>query len=111
MTERYWIAINGPSCAISVIPLRKPKVTPTPEQLFGFPNFEDAEKAQRIFLTDPVKTIHRFLRKLGADIEAGRVLYIRPEHPQPPTKGATAWTDSIDGHAIMQRAYIAGTSN
>jgi len=33
------------------VPLREPLVTPTPEQLFGFPTLEEAEEAQRICMT------------------------------------------------------------
>jgi len=31
--ERYWIAINGPTCAMSPLPLQNPMLTPTPEQM------------------------------------------------------------------------------
>ena len=47
----WWIAINGPSCARSNFPMRKPLVTPTPEQLIGFPTAEEAEQAQHTCLT------------------------------------------------------------
>jgi hypothetical protein len=110
--ERYWIAINGPSCALCAIPLREPLVTPIPEELFGFPTLEEAERAQRICLMDPIKKVQRFIQKeLGLRIRLGQVHYIRPKHPQPPTKETTAWTESDEAHAIMQRAFIAGSSN
>ena len=38
---RYWIAINGPTCALSALPWQNPMATPTPEQLLGFPTLEE----------------------------------------------------------------------
>jgi len=112
MEERYWIAINGPSCALCTFPLREPLVTPTPVALFGFVTLEEAKEAQRICLNDPVKKVQRFIQKnLGCRIRQGEVRYIRPDHPQPPTEGATAWTESDDAHAFMQRAVIGGNLN
>jgi len=56
MDTRYWIAINGDSCALCSIPLREPLVTPTPEKLFGFPTLKEAEEAQRICMTAQWRT-------------------------------------------------------
>ena len=92
MHERYWIAINGGSCALCSIPLRNPLVTPTPEQLFGFPTLQEAEKAQRTCLMAPTKKVDSFLQGLQTHVKTGRVRHIRPDHPQPPTREATAWT-------------------
>jgi len=111
MEERYWIAINGASCALCAIPLRAPLVTPTPEQLFGFPTLEEAKEAQRTCLMAPIEKVNRFFRKLGADIKSGRIRHIRPEHPQPPTEQGTAWTESDDAHAVMQRAFMRASLN
>jgi hypothetical protein len=108
--ERYWIAINGPSCALCAIPLHDPLVTPTPEQLFGFPTLKEAEEAQRICLMAPIKKVDRFLQGLGTYVKTGRVRHIRPEHPQPPTRGSTAWTESDEAHVIMQRAFVTGSN-
>ena len=104
MDERHWIAINGSSCALCTFPLREPLVTPTPEHLVGFPTLEEAEEVQRLCLSAPMKTVHRFIQGLGADVRAGRIRHIRPKHPQLPTEGTTAWTDSTEAHVIMQRA-------
>jgi hypothetical protein len=109
---RYWIAINGPSCALCTRPLKEPLVTPTPEQMFGFSTLEEAERAQRICLMEPIKKVHSFIQEeLSMRIKLGQVRHIRPDHPQPPTQGATAWTESDDAHAIMQRAFIGGNLN
>jgi DNA-binding response OmpR family regulator len=105
MDERYWIAINHDSCALCSYPLKEPLVTPTPQQLFGFLTLEEAERAQRTCLMAPMKKVHKFIKDLAIDVKIGRVRHIRPEHPQPPTKEATAWTDSDEAHAIMQRAF------
>jgi hypothetical protein len=118
---RYWIAINGSSCAISSFPLRNPMVTPTPEQLFGFPTLEEAQEAQRICLYAPIEQANAFIQSLARDVKSGRVRYIRPEHPQPPVGeseflgrtvwGTTTWTDSAEMHATVQKAHIKHTAN
>jgi hypothetical protein len=109
--ERYWIAINGSSCALTSFPLREPMVTPTPEQLIGFPTLEEAQEAQRVCLYAPIEEANEFIQKLLPDIHSGRVRYIRPEHPQPSTRGATTWTDSAAVHELVQEAHIKHTAN
>ena len=101
--ERYWIAINGPTCVISTLPLCNPKVTPTPEQLLGFTTWEDAKHAQHVCLTAEMDEVERFLESLRPDVKSGRVRVIQPEHPQPPTTGKTVWTESADVHSVIQR--------
>jgi hypothetical protein len=96
--NRYWIAINGSSCAISGTPMRDPMVIPTPEQMFGFPTAEEARKAQQICLTAPIQKANAFLQSLLPDIKSGRILYRRPDNPGPQTRGETMWLDGpIDG--------------
>jgi hypothetical protein len=94
--QRYWIAINGPSCAISALRFCQPVVTPTPEQLFGFPTWEEAYEAQQLCLNAPMAEVNKFLKGLRSDIKSGRARYIRPKHPQLPTRGPTMWTDAAD---------------
>jgi len=94
--SRYWIAINRTSCAISRFPMREPKVTPTPEQMFGFPTLEEAEAAQRTCLTAPIEDVANFLDSLLPDVQSGRVVYRRPENPERPTRDETVWMDSND---------------
>lgn len=65
MGEMYWIAINGASCAIASAPMKNPKVTPTPQQLLGFPTFEAAKHAQTVCLTAPMGEVVRFLQSLA----------------------------------------------
>jgi hypothetical protein len=48
--NRYWIAISGPACALSMLPWRDPITAPVAEQMFGFPTYEDALDAQHIYL-------------------------------------------------------------
>jgi hypothetical protein len=94
-SERYWIAINGSSCALSAIPLRNPIVTPTPQHLLGFPTLEEAERAQHICLTAAMEEVNRFLRNLAPDIKSGRIRAIREKRPQPETTGPTTWSESV----------------
>lgn len=108
MHERFWIAINGDSCALCSIPLRNPLVTPTPEHLFGFETLEEAQEAREINLTGSARQIKQLVKRLSTDFS---IRYIRPKHPQAPTREATAWTDSDEAHDIMQRALIGRTLN
>ena len=94
--ERYWIAINGASCAMSAMPLENPVCRPTPQQLIGFPTFEEARAAQRLCLTAPISEVRAFMRSLVPHVLAGRVCVIEPEHPDPSTTGPTAWMDGED---------------
>ena len=105
MNERYWIAINSSSCALCSFPLRNPMLTPTPEQLLGFPTLEEAERAQRICIQAPMHEVRRFLKSLAPDVHSGRIRVIQPTHPQPP--GAPcAWTESAEAHQVVQEAFI-----
>jgi hypothetical protein len=84
MSEFWWIAINGPTCAMSFMPLRYPTVVPTPEQMLGFPTREEAQHAQHVCLTAPMDEVKRFLTSLAPDVKVGRIKVIQPEHPQLP---------------------------
>jgi hypothetical protein len=109
--ERYWIAINGASCAMSGVPFTEPKVTPTPRQLIGFPTIEEAAEAQDICLREPMDAVVRFFESLRPDIDAGRVRVINPAHPQRSTRGQTAWTENADVHEVVQQNFIKTASN
>jgi len=95
MTDKsyWWIAINGPSCARSNFPMRKPLVTPTPEQLIGFPTAEEAEQAQHTCLTAPIREVKKHMKNWITGVALGRLAYIRPSNPEPFTKGATMWLE------------------
>ena len=80
--ERYWIAINGASCALTAFPMRHPFVIPTPEQLLGFPTLDEARKAQQVCLNAPMPEVKRFMQSLSADVMAGRVRVIKPKSIQ-----------------------------
>ena len=104
--ERYWIALNGSSCAMTSMPMRHPLLTPTPQQMLGFPTFEEAKQAQRICL-EAVE----FLKSLAPDVKSGRVRVIQPKHPQPPTAEQSIWTEDAEAHQAVQRVHIKTTSN
>ena len=91
--EFYWLAINGASCAASGFPIpRSIRVRPTPEQLIGFQSRDEQLAVQRFLLTAPITEIDRFMReKMPRKIKSGEAVYIRPDNPEPPTKGATIW--------------------
>jgi hypothetical protein len=88
---RYWIPINGSSCALSAIPWVNPTVTPTPQQLFGFLTLEEARKAQHICLTAPIPEVKAFFDRLRPDVEAGRIVHRRPERPDPRVARRPGW--------------------
>jgi hypothetical protein len=95
---RYWIAINGPSCARTSVPMRHPTVSPTPEQLVGFPSELEARAAQRLCLEEPMPIVRRFFENLEPHVRSGVVKIIQPAHPEPPTTGPTFWMDTLDPH-------------
>jgi hypothetical protein len=90
---RYWIAINGASCAMASWPMRNPKVTPTPQQIIGFSTHEEAKHAQHVCLTAPMPEVRRFLESLAPDVKAGRIVADQPKKPEPATRGPTIWLE------------------
>lgn len=92
--ERYWIAINQASCAISQLPMTEPTVTPTPEQLLGFPTLEEAEQAQKVCLTAPIPEVTAYLRRLTPRVNSGEIRVIEPAHPEPPGD-VTCWSPNV----------------
>jgi hypothetical protein len=91
--DRYWIAINGQSCAFFGLPLNSPIVSPVPERLIGFPTREEARRAQAICLNEPIGRVRQFFVSLRPRIASGDIRTIRPEKPEPPTRGPTVWQD------------------
>ena len=92
--EKYWIAINGGSCAISQVPWVNPVTVPVAQQYLGFPTLEEAKEAQRICLHEPATVVEDFLKGLGPDVKAGRIRAFNPPYPQPPTHAETVWMES-----------------
>jgi hypothetical protein len=102
--QKFWIAINGASCAMASFPMKNPKVTPTPTYLIGFPTIEEARHAQHVCLTAPLAEARRFVDGLvaqgeaegsavGVQDHARRIVVITPANPEPPTRGETMWVD------------------
>lgn len=89
----YWLAINGASCAASVVPLPlSVRARPTPEQLIGFRTREEQLAIQKFLITAPIGKVKKYLTKeLPRKIKTGEVAYLRPHNPEPPTRGATMW--------------------
>ncbi len=88
---RYWIAINGASCALCPAPSKiPPTVSPRPEGLIGFSTYEEARAAMQLCLTalipEVAKAVERWRR--GED---GAVCIVCA-NPEPPTRGSTAWS-------------------
>jgi hypothetical protein len=100
--KKYWIALNGPSCAISRTPWMQPVTIPVAQQYLGFPTLEEAERAQDICLHQPDAEVQRFLESLSPDVQSGRIRVIEPPSPQPPTKGAPWWLESADAPRLIE---------
>jgi hypothetical protein len=92
--KRYWIAINGASCALSSMPFREPVTVPVAQQYVGFPTLAEAQKAQSICLHGTQAEQKAFMRGFYPDIKAGRIRVIQPVAPQPPTHAPTMWMES-----------------
>lgn len=93
---RYWIAINHHTCALSSVPMRHPVVSPTPEQLVGYPTFEEAEAAQQLCLTAPITEVRDYFKRMLPDVKSGRLAVINPPNPETPPAvpgGSTSWMD------------------
>jgi hypothetical protein len=88
----FWIAINGASCAASLIaPLSiRVQCKPTPENLIGFPTRKEASDMQQFFLTGPSEEVHERLMKLEQREDVVIKVF---KNPEPPTHGPTLWAD------------------
>ncbi len=86
----YWIAINGPSAALSPIPapLARLSVSPVPEQLIGLPTLEEASEVQQACLNAPIEEVDKLMRERFQRADVGKVGMLTPE---PPTSGPTVW--------------------
>jgi hypothetical protein len=91
--EYWWLAVNRSS--VAACPLSAPptvKVSPTPEWLIGFPTREEQLTVRKFFLKAPMPEVTRFMNeKLLPRVRSGEVAYLRPDNPEPPTQGGTAW--------------------
>jgi hypothetical protein len=89
---RYYIAINGSSCALSTVPWRKPpRVVPAPEVLIGFPTLAEATEAQHFLLNAPVPEMTA--RLVSYRDRRPDLTVIRLPNPGPQTAGETVWLD------------------
>lgn len=96
----YWIALNGASCAASLIaPLSiDVQCQPTPGNLIGFPTREEASDMQRFCLTGPIEEVHERLMELAQREDVVIKVFKNPERP---THGPTLWIDRehLEAHA------------
>jgi hypothetical protein len=97
MEKRYWIAINGPSCAISSIPFSNPITSPVAYQYIGFRTYAEARQAQKICLHGTEAEMESFFRVNKQRVRSGDIRVIQPPAPQPWTKGPTLWMEAETG--------------
>src|SRR5262245_1446299 len=80
---KFYIAINGASCALAPVPFDRPPVTlPRANCLVGFPTAEQARRAQHAALNDPIPEVMRKLQSWMAD--PVNVYIVNPD-PDPPS--------------------------
>lgn len=94
-TARYfWLAINGPSVAISSIPLStKVSVSPTPELLIGFEDFSEAKKIQHFLLTAKIRNVNKYIQTIPQKLKSNEVQHvIQPKKPEP-CSHTTLWSE------------------
>ena len=102
----YWIAINGASCAASLIAPLSIEVLckPTPDNLIGFPTREEASDMQHFCLTGPIQEVHKRLMKLK---EREDIVIKVFKNPEPPTHGPTLWIDGPETVTVETTAEKA----
>jgi len=89
--ERYWIAINGASCALCRLPSTvPPTVTPRPQGLIGFRTLKEAQAAQSLCLTAPIPEVAKAIKQWRRG-KSG-VVCVDVPNPEPPTTGPTIWS-------------------
>ena len=88
--KRYWIAINGSSCAASVLPWEMPKTSPIAEILVGFLTVEEADKAQFQMLNEPIEKIEQIF---ASWFHRDDVQMIRNANSEPQTDCVTVWME------------------
>jgi len=94
----WWLAINGPSCAASFVPLPvSVTVIPRPEQLVGFLTEDEARSAQRFLLTAPIREVGQYMKRLTWRAKAGEVVILFLDNPESPTTGPTLWMAAPEG--------------
>ncbi len=87
----FWIAINGPSCALNARPLHWPiQLLPTPQFLIGFPTLAEAKEHQRSCLNDPASVVRE---KMESIADRDDIAFVATKDPDPPTTGPTFWAE------------------
>jgi hypothetical protein len=91
--EWWWLAVNGASCAASLVQARAAdlEVAPVPEQMIGFRTREEQTEVQQFLLKAPIEEVNQYMASLGPRIASGEIAYLRPRNPEPPTRGPTMW--------------------
>ena len=89
----YWIAVNGPSVAISSLPLPTTVcVSPTPELLIGFTDYDEAAKIQQFLLTAKIENVQKYMQTLPDKLKLNQIQHvIRPQKPEP-CSYSTVWS-------------------
>ena len=83
---RYYIAINGASCALLRIPSREvPDTIPKAEMLIGFNTLAEAQEAQQICLNAAIPLVRRYMEEWRTDTNVVCHVNAKPEAPDSET--------------------------
>lgn len=89
--EKWWIAINGSSCAACPWPANEVHTIPRAWNLIGFPTREEQLTAQKLLLTASQSRMRQYLERLLPRIESGEIGLVVNDDPDPSTRGSTRW--------------------
>jgi hypothetical protein len=97
MNERkklWWLAFNGTTVSPSLMPFVNPVVTPTPEQLLGFPSQSEQLEVLQYLRTASAADKNRYIcERMPKEVQAGRLVYKRLFETQLPSREGTNWTE------------------
>jgi hypothetical protein len=81
--EKWWIAINGASCARCTMAVRGSWLTviPTPELLVGFPASAESLEAQRFLLEAPIPELFAVQKEWQKNRDITIVAFEKPGEP------------------------------
>ncbi len=84
------------------IPLIRPAVSPNPQTLIGFATYAEAKAAQEFCLAAPIPDIIEWQQEL---LEREDVVCLAMRDPEPPTSGATMWTEGEPPEKRLAQQY------
>jgi hypothetical protein len=111
LKKLWWLALNGSTVSPSAMPFVNPIVTPTPEQLVGFPSQSEQLEVLQYLRTASATDKSRYIcERMPKEVQAGRLVYKRLLESQPPSREGTNWTDDGGGFSCPYTASYSWCS-